>query len=172
MIGRGRVISLTPSGSPRCGTGVERFTSPSTLPKSSANRDPISSPQRKRAPTSVRTRRPEQAVFRRESEVRLIPFPHDALAYAERGNAPDCAARGQLGPAERNPAAGENGDVGPTHRCGSDPSAWRSTDTRSMQARAHDGSSGRGSSGACGSSDTARSRTRQDSRSSHTRRTS
>ena len=37
MIGRGRVISLTPSGSPRCGTGVERFTSSSALPKSSLN---------------------------------------------------------------------------------------------------------------------------------------
>ena len=172
MIGRGQVISLTPSGSPRCETGVERFTSSSALPKSSANRDPTNSPQRKRAPTSMRSRRPEQAVFRRESEIRPIPFPHDALAYAERGNAPGCAARGQLGPAERNPAAGAGGGAGSIRHCGSDPSAWRSTDTRSMQARAHDGSSGRGSSGACGSSDTARSRTRQDSRSSHTRRTS
>lgn len=172
MIGRGRVISLSPSESPRCGTGVERFTSSSALPKSSPNRDPTSSPQRKRAPTSMRSRRPKQAVFRRKSEVRPIPFPHDALACAERGNAPGCAARGQLGPAERSPAAGEDGGAEPTHRCGSDPSAWRSTDTRSMQARAHDDSSGRGSSGACGSSDTARSRTRQDSRSSHTRRTS
>lgn len=165
MIGRGRVISLTPSGSPRCGTGVERFTSSSALPKSAANRGPTSSPQRKRTSTPIGSRRPEQAVFRRESEARLIPFPHDALACAERGNAPGCAARGQLGPAERSPAAGENGGAEPTHRCDSAPPAWRSTGTQSMQARAHDGSSGRGSSDACGSSGTARNRTRPDSRS-------
>ena len=60
----------------------------------------------------MRSRRPKQAVFRRESEVRLTPFPHDALACAERGSAPGCAARGQLGPAKRSPAAGEDGGAG------------------------------------------------------------
>ena len=173
MIGRGRVISLTPSGAH---LGAGRELSDLSHPQ------PFQKIQRTATPptrSNEKGRRPQEEVdalnrqfIKQASGVSLIPYPHDALAYAEHGSAPDCAARGQLGPAERNPAAGENGDVGPTHRCGSDPSAWRSTDTRSMQARAHDGSSGRGSSGACGSSDTARSRTRQDSRSSHTRRTS
>ena len=173
MIGRGRVISLTPSGAhlgPR--QELSDLLHPSALPKSAANRGPTSSPQRKRASTPRGVGALNRQSFERESEARLIPFPRDALACAEHGSAPGCAARGQPAPAERNPAAGEDGGAGPTHRCDSVPPAWRSTGTRSMQAQAHDGNSGRGSSGAYGNSGTARSRTRPDSRSSRTRRTS